>query len=517
MGTAASRYNQLGTSRNPYTRRAEKHAKVTIPALFPPEGHTGSEDLYTPYQSVGSRCVNTLSAKLLMAMFPPNSLFFKMALDDLTIKEMTGKDNIRGEVDRVLSTMERKALLKLEASMFRPTMAEVMKQLVIAGNICLYFPSPKNVRYFRLNQYVVKRSPNGAVIEAVIKETISRAALPADILKMVEKMQSANPDKSLPSEKQSATSTVDLYTHIIRRDGKLHVYQEVLGQEVPGSQGSFKIEKCPYLFLRFNKMDGEDYGRAYVEDYYGDLFTLECLEEALTSGAIAMSKIINMVDPAGSTRAEDLTAAENGDFIEGRRDDISTYQVEKWNDLSFVNNKCKDIEQRLAYAFLLNTAIQRPGERVTAEEIRYMARELEDVLGGVYSVLSQELQVPIANIHISALETMGELPKLPPQITPLIVTGIEALGKGQDLGKLDQLLAGARDLFGPEVIKQHVNPGEYFKRRAAALGVDNGGLIYTDDELAYNAQQQTMQNATPDMIRAGAQLAGRAMEQPTDG
>lgn len=44
---------------------------------------------------------------------------------------------------------------------------------------------------------------------------------------------------------------------------------------------------------------------------------------------------------------------------------------------------------------LLNSAVQRNGERVTAEEIRYVAGELEDTLGGVYSLLSQELQLSL--------------------------------------------------------------------------------------------------------------------------
>lgn len=516
MGTASTRYTQLNLSRTSYINRAERHAKVTIPALFPPAGYDGTQELYTPYQSTGSRCVNTLSAKLLMAMFPPNVLFFLLALDDLTIKEATGKDDIRGEIDKVLSTLQRKALLKLEASLFRPTMAEVMKQLVVAGNVCLYFPSTEKVRCFKLNQYVVKRSPSGEVIEAVIKEVISRAALPDNVREAVEKNQPTVPSP-LPSENKSASENIDLYTHIIRKDGKMHVYQEVVGHKVEGSEGSYLPNKCPYLFLRFNKLDGEDYGRAYVEDYYGDLFSLEAYEEAVSGATIAMSKIVNFVDPAGSTRAEDVAKAENGDFVEGRAADITTYQVEKYNDLTFVARKIDAIKQDLAYAFLLNTAIQRPGERVTAEEIRYMARELEDVLGGVYSVLSQELQVPLAHIHINNLEKMQELPKLPKQITPLIVTGMEALGKGQDLTKLDQLLAGAAEIFGPDEVKKRVNPSEYFKRRAAALGVEPGGLILTDEDIAAQTADQALVGATPEMVRQAGALAGQAMEMPQYG
>ena len=52
--------------------------------------------------------------------------------------------------------------------------------------------------------------------------------------------------------------------------------------------------------------------------------------------------------------------------------------------------------RRLGAAFLLNTAVTRDAERVTAQEIRMQAQELESSLGGVYSRLANELQLPLA-------------------------------------------------------------------------------------------------------------------------
>ena len=53
---------------------------------------------------------------------------------------------------------------------------------------------------------------------------------------------------------------------------------------IPKSQGSFPIDKSPYIPLRFNRVDGEDYGRGYVEEYYGDLKSLEGLTRAIVEG-----------------------------------------------------------------------------------------------------------------------------------------------------------------------------------------------------------------------------------------
>lgn len=513
---AAARYTALQTTRQPYINRARNQAKVTIPSLFPETDDVTTQQLYTPYQSVGARGVNNIAAKLMLALFPPNTSNFKLTVDDLTLQKLTGVKDARGEVEESLAAIEKKALFTLEGSGFRPTLAEVMKQLVVSGNACLYFGEPKKVRYFKLTNYVCKRAPDGKLIEGVIKEDVAKAALPPDVRALVEKNEPTS--KPMPSERTSPdATTVPLYTYIELRDGKYHVHQEIKDTIIDGTEASYLEDEMPYLFLRFNKLDGEDYGRGYVEDYYGDLYTLESLMEAAVSGAIVMSKFIFLVDPAGSTRSEDLAKAENGGFVDGRQGDISVLQTEKQADLSIVFKMTESIEQRLAYAFLLNTAIQRPGERVTAEEIRYMARELEDVLGGVYSVLSQSLQLRIATILLKNLESSKDIPKLPKEVKPMIVTGVEALGRGQDLGRLNEFLATSSQVLGPQIVAQYINPDEYLKRVAASLSIDTGGLIKTEEEIQQDQMAAMAQQMGPDVIKAGTQMAAKQMEQPTNG
>ncbi|WP_416142558.1 portal protein, partial [Escherichia coli] len=85
------------------------------------------------------------------------------------------------------------------------------------------------------------------------------------------------------------------------------------------------------------------------------------------------------------------------------------------------------MEARLSYAFMLNSAVQRTGVRVTAEEIRYVASELEDTLGGVYSILSQELQLPLVRVLLKQLQATQQIPELPKEaVEPTISTGLEA-------------------------------------------------------------------------------------------
>ena len=43
----------------------------------------------------------------------------------------------------------------------------------------------------------------------------------------------------------------------------------------PGSEGQYKKDLMPWIALRMVHLDGEDYGRSFVEEYLGDLKSLE--------------------------------------------------------------------------------------------------------------------------------------------------------------------------------------------------------------------------------------------------
>jgi hypothetical protein len=141
----------------------------------------------------------------------------------------------------------------------------------------------------------------------------------------------------------------------------------------------------------------------------------------------------------------------------------------------------------------MNSSVERQAERVTAEEIRYKAQELEMALGGVYSVLSQELQVPLVKQLLNRLTKQGKMPKFPKNsVKPEIVTGIEALGRGQDLNKLNTFLQYLQPL-GQDVIAREMNVGDYIDRLGASLGIDTGGLIKSPEQKAMEQQQAEQQ------------------------
>ena len=502
MGTAEARYHQLEQTRQSYLDRARDCSELTIPSLIPQDNHNETSDLYTPFQGIGARGVNNLASKLSLALMPPNSPFFRFMVEPYTLKDLAQDEAARTQIEQQLGEYERAVMSEIETSGDRVAMHEALKHLIIGGNVLLQV-GPEKTRVIHLDSYVVSRSPNGEVLEIVVVEHVSPNAL--------DKATAANISGKLEGDEK----TVEVYTHVERKNEFFTVYQECKGTMVSGTKGKYKKANVPFLPLRFSRIDGEDYGRGFVEELLGDLRSLEALSQAIVEGAAAAAKVLFLVNPNGTTRMRTIAQAENTAIIEGNRNDVSVLQMDKFNDFKVAYQAMQTIEERLSQQFMLQSSVQRNGERVTAEEIRYLAGELEDTLSGIYSILSQEFQLPYVNRKIDVLTKAKKLPKLPDNVVkPTIVTGMEALGRGHDLRKLDMFIQGMTQALGPQVLQQYVNLQDYIKRRATALGIETEGLIKTPEQIAEEQQQamqaQMMQQAGPSAIQEGVKALGNS-------
>ena len=492
VGTAQGRYQSCMINREVFLERARDSSELTLPTLIPPKTASNVTRYPTPYQGIGARGVNNLASKLLLALVPPNAPFFRMKIDDFVIKDLEGDQNLKTEIESGLSQIEKAIMTDIEIKADRVAIFEALKHLIVAGNVLLYV-AETGLRVFSLDRFVCKRDPMGNVNEIITKESLSPNTLPPELQEVVGPRLDAD------------EKTVELYTYVYRDKNKFHIYQEIKGIEVPKSRGTFPLDASPYIPLRWNRVDGEDYGRGFVEEYYGDLKSLEGLTKAIVEGSAAASKVLFMVSPNGTTRARKLAESPNGAIIEGQAQDVSVLQLNKFADFRIAYDSMNKIEGRLQYAFLLNASVTRDAERVTAEEIRLMAAELESSLGGVYSILSQEFQLPFIMRKLRMMEKTGKLPQLPKNtVQPSIITGLEALGRGNDRNKLISFLSTLAQTLGPQVIEQFVNIPDAIKRLATSEGIDPDGLIKTPEQIQQELVQQQLtqaaQNIDPNQV-----------------
>jgi hypothetical protein len=481
-GLAKGRWDKLDSKRNIVLERQRKCAAISIPALLPPKDYREDEQLPTPYQGLGARAVNSLSAKLLLTILPPNTPFFRLSVDPLmesVIKEQMG-DKEYTKVEEQLAKIEKKAVKVQERDALRVHLFRALKYLIALGNTLLEIPEEGRIKAHRPDKYVVRRSPSGRPLEIILREVISPEEIPQGI--EVQGHVDENKDEE----------EIELFSYCRWKTNRWSVFQECLNQEIPETAGSFQADNFPFMALTWSLQDGENYGRGHVEEYLGDFLSLDGLSMSLLEGAAAMAKLIFLKDPNGVTNLKDIQEAPNGGFVSGKKDDIGVLQAEKYADFKIAHDESIRIEQRLAAAFLLTDSIQRNAERVTATEIRLLAQDLEDSLGGIYSVLSQDLQMPLAIRILKRLASDDKLFKLPEGVEPTITTGFEALGRGHDLQKLEALLVHLEPL-GPENVITWLQIDEYIARTCIALGIDKAGLITPRKVVDKMMQDQKME------------------------
>ena len=483
--TARKRYDALAGFRSEYLSQADTSARLTLPYLIrDEEQHRGGvRDLPTPWQSVGAKGVVTLASKLMLALMPIQTSFFKLQLDDSQLGEEI-PPQVKTELDLSFAKIERTIMEAIAASDDRVTIHQALKHLVVAGN-ALIFMGKDGLKLYPLNRFVIDRDGNGNVIEIVTKEKIAKKLLADQEPDIIEEMQGIDPDDD--------REDCDVYTHV-KRDGNRFVWhQEVFDKILPKSLGKAPIDTNPWLHLRFNTVDGEGYGRGRVEEFIGDLKSLEALSQALVEGSAAAAKVVFVVSPSSTTKPQTLANAGNGAIVQGRPDDIGVVQVGKTADFATAYQMVGQLEKRLAEAFLILNI--RQSERTTAEEVRMTQMELEQQLGGLFSLLTVEFLVPYLNRKLSVFQKTGRIPKLPKSmVKPTIVAGVNALGRGQDREALGQFLTTISQTMGPEATQQFINPEEVIKRLAAAQGIDVLNLVRSMQEIQgeQQAQQQQM-------------------------
>jgi len=494
-----SQYTKMEVDRELYLERARESARLTIPHLYPPKGATSATEYPSPYQSVGSRGVTNLASKLMLALFPPQAPFFRLDVDELVYKQIEGDPQQKATIEQGLAKIEKAVMDSIETNNDRVAVYEALKHLIVSGNVLLKLDED-GLRTYPLNNYVVKRDPRGRILKIIIKEGISPNTLPENLRKAVSKVDEEN--KSL-----------NLFTCITRQKKKFYVHQEIAKKKV--FETYYDLDKLPFIALRFNRIDGMNYGRGHCETFEGDLRSLEGLTRAILEGSSASSKMLFMIAPNGSTRASSVAKAPNGAIIEGSASDVTVLQANKFADFRVGYEMMGRIEQRLQFAFLLNASVQRQAERVTATEVQLIANELNDALGGVYGILTTEFQLPYINTKLDMLRQQKLLPNLPKELVKTkIIVGMEALGRASDRLRLLQFMSDLSNTLGAETLARHINLDDAIKKFAVANGIDTGGLIKSREQIQEEAQaqqqQQFAQQALADprvAIEAGKSLA----------
>lgn len=485
--TAAARWEQLRDTAA--IKRAEEFAKMTLPYIMRDPLKGEQADIEHDFQSIGAVLTNNLSAKLVQALFPTGIPFFRSELTDAIKNAAAGEDVDDGVLSAALAQLDRKATARLFMNASLAKLTRVVKLLIITGNALVYRDSAKaTMVVWSMQSYSVRRDPTGQWQEIVLKQRFKAGDLDPVY---VDSLRAAG--KNIKPE-----TPVDLYTYLTRAKGSVYdictAVHEIDGVVV-GNGGSWPEHLFPYICPTWNLADGDHYGRGHVEDHIGDFAKLSLLSERLGMYEMESLDILNIVNEQAGAVVDDYQDAEMGDYVPGGVNAVSAYERGDYNKITAVNSSLAAVIQRLSMAFMY-TGNTRDAERVTAEEIRQTASEAEATLGGVYSLLAEGFQGPLAYICLSEVSVEILQGLIDKSHKPTIQTGIPALSRSmavQNLINAAQVIAG----FVPALkqVDRRFSVTKMVDMVLAAYSVDSSELFQSPEEMAEEAKQLEQQAA----------------------
>lgn len=497
-----NRWTHLEGKKSTHVSQAEEYAQWTLPYIFPATNVSGVE-LQLAKDSIGAQAVNHLSNKVVSTLFPPQRMFFRLHITEdmkMIVKQAMAAEG--GDVEAASETLnqalvaleeqlgdsEKKAQDYMDMVSYRPQAVTAAKLLIITGNALMYHPADQPVQVYNLRDYCVVRDLSGRWVEVMTKESKAFETFSPAVQ---EKLRLGDPVKKTQNLKYEDHQEVTIYTRIVLEDdGKYHVYQ--CGDHVMlDTEGAvFAADKCPWIPLAWNLVRGEDYGRGLVADYSGAFHAVNTLTNSLLNIAAIMADIKFLVNPSSLLDVGRLNSSPAGSYHSGKEGDITTVKLEMQANAQFIATMIDRYEKQIAQAFLLNSSLTRDAERVTAEEIRAQANELETSNGGIYSRLAATWQVPTAAIVLDQIqfEGVGE------GIVPKVITGMDSLSR---TGELDNIRLFMNDLAMlnnvPEDVRAAIKMSEFASIIGTNRQVEFKKFIKSPQQMAAEQQQAMAQ------------------------
>ncbi|UNY50203.1 portal protein [Stenotrophomonas phage c9-N] len=492
--TAPQRWARLDGVRGNIIRRAERYAKWTIAKIFPDSWYDGNNGTVSnEWQSLGAQAVNHLSNRLMQTLFAPSRPFFRLGPKKAAKEAMaTIGPEQQGELENKLSVVEREAADVVDKLSLRTKLYELLKLLIVTGN-ALMILRDGTMRILNMRSYVVRRDLDGKVIELMIRERVQREEIDPEALAMAER----SGQFMLETDGMTTRYRWIKYDPITK---KYNESQWLDKFQLPAKwSSSYSEERMPYRAVTWDLSSGMHYGTGLVEDYKGDFAALAALSRSTINAAIMNSEFRWLLRAGVMTSAQDLANSRNGDVLYGEPGDITPLPSGMEAKLDVNITVVQEYVQRIGAGFMLQSAVTRQAERVTTVELRMNAEELEGGLGGAYSRLAGDLQIPMATF---CLENSGYSLKNS-QWEATVITGLAALSRVGDRDRLNSFLQSIMPLIqaNPNAVIPRLRIGALISDMASAEGIDRNKYVLSDAEFQ---QQQAMEQQQALMQQAAA-------------
>lgn len=520
----AQRWTELDLKKASILSDAREYARWTLPGMFPDTG-TKSIELQLAKDSIGAQAVNHLSNKVVSTLFPPQRMFFRLHITQ-EMREMVtsalamqaqqgnpgGQNDTVAAVSRALAGVEqelagaeKKASEYMDMVQYRPQAVNAAKLMIITGNALEFHPPGKPVQIYNLYDYCIVRDLSGEVVEIMTKECKAFETFNPNVQDQIRQVRVKD------SRQYRDKDDVTIYTRVVlEEDGKYHVYQSADLVVLDTVGAVFTKDTLPWIPLTWNLIRGEDYGRGLVAEYAGAFHAINTLAGSLLNIVAITGDIKFFVNPASLVDIPTLNASPPGSYHPGKEGDVTVVAMDALNKAQFIMGMIERYEKQIAQAFLLNSAVTRQAERVTAEEIRLQANELETSNGGIYSRLAGTWQVALANILLHQTDFDGAAYG----IVPRVITGMDSLSRQGELDSLQMFLQylGLLNTV-PEDARQRIDLSALMALIGTNMQVDYKGFLKSEAQLKAEQEQAMQQQQQIEQMQANRESQVAASKQ----
>lgn len=504
--TIAERWAALDNDRRAILARKREHSELSDPTILPPEGKSTNQPLTVPYNSLAAEGSISLASRITSVVWPLNGQsVFEIRVDVPVTLE--GTDTT--ELDARLAAIERTVMSELARTNLRATVNLAYRHEQIAGDVLMIMEDDWTFRLFRADQYVVRRRHEGRWEEIIYVELVNPDWVPG--LREKAAALGATTPVTYPSTSVisgDAEKWEPLFTQVLREKDNSEKVTQFFRGVVVGEETNPVSKHMP---LRWSAVAGEPYGISHIESMFGDIRALDVLSKALLDGVVLNAEYRWGLNPNGYTNFQEWLDSVNGDTITTQPGELFPIQLQNHAQVQSTLMAVEHRERIVGRRFLMNSAIQPQGERVTARQVSILAQELESSLGGVLSHASQEIQEPVIRRAMYLLAREG---KIPPEIVEQvnkqggfakirIRAGLEILNREAEREKLDAAIERMRNL--PPQALEVFNWTEIARDWWQSLGLDTAGRVKTTEELQEERAAMQQQALALQAAQAGVQ------------
>lgn len=519
--TLSARYLQEASRRDEVLVTARECAALTKPWILPPKDHKATDRLPENYQSTGSRGLTNIEGRMLLALFPPGVPWFQSKMSPSIQYARDVPDEIKQQMAASLLLRDLSIIARLEQvklthgryshrAGFRSRKRMALSQILGTGDALQQLTDDYRLKIYGREQYVTRRDSSMDVAFHIIKESIDVARLTD------EQYQATGFPGQVREQEDPAKREKDLYTLVEWNYASRSwvIRQEINGHTIVESEETVS----PYFSTPFELGQGDHrhYGRGFIEQNLGDLRSHNEIRERKLDFAEMCSRLLTAIGEGSNVREQDLKKA-SGEVIRGMRvtggqiQDVAFLKVDKANDFTVVHATDEAIRADLGKAMLMESEVTPRGDRVTAFQVQRVAMELEGALGGVYSSISDNEQVPLLQRTVYQMERDNLLPELPDDTIEVeVTTGIAALSRELDSARLTTLIGGIAQLGDAALAK--IDIGVLVDALARYAAFYEPGLIKSNDQLAQEQRQAAMQQLAMAAGEKGIDTIGNIAE-----